>query len=70
MEPLRALYIGKREIVDQKGAVSGWTKSISHHLESMETIFCWRLPGKHHTRLSSVVQDFVHAQYHFEFDAG
>ena len=32
----------------------GWTKSISHHVESMvETIVCWYLQGHHHSRVDS-----------------
>ena len=45
----------------------GWTKSISHHFQTMvETIAiaCWRKnKEKHHSRVSEVVQDFVHPQY-------
>ena len=30
--------------------------------EAMETIVCWYLQGNHHSRISQVVQDFVHPQ--------
>ena len=37
-----------------------WMDEILHHLES---ILCWYLQGNHPSRVSEVVQDFVHPQY-------
>ena len=42
----------------------GWTKSCTT-LKVLETIVCWYLQGNHHSRVSQVVQDFVHPQFKF-----
>ena len=35
-----------------------------HHFKTMvETTVCWYLQGNHHSMISQVMQDFVHAQY-------
>ena len=38
-----------------------WTDEILHNLD---TILCWYLQGNYSSRVSEVVQDFVHPQYH------
>ena len=40
----------------------GWTKSCTT-LKPWETTVCWYLQRNHHSRVSYVVQDFVHPQY-------
>ena len=50
----------------------GWTKSISHHFETMvETFVCWHLQGKHQKPgfLRWCERDFVHPQYHALFQS-
>ena len=40
----------------------GWTNSCTT-LKLWETVVRWHLQGNHHSRVSLVVQDFVHPQY-------
>ena len=44
------------------GWVSGWAKSVRTTFKPWEATVCWYLQGNHHSRVSQVVQDFVHPQ--------